>query len=78
MKPQTLLVLAYLRSRGRRGVTALEALDEVGTSRLAARVAELRAEGYEIDSTYVTTPGGKRIVRYVIHEAPQQLTVGLR
>jgi hypothetical protein len=48
MKPQTRAVLALLRERGSRGVTPLDALEVVGSFRLAARVSELRAAGYDV------------------------------
>lgn len=68
MKPGTAAVLNLLRERGERGVTPLDALDAVGSFRLGARVFELRAEGYEISSDLETTPTGKRIARYRLHE----------
>lgn len=46
MKPQTRAVLRLLRER--RAVSQLDALQAVGTMRLAARVAELRAAGYDV------------------------------
>lgn len=48
MKPQTRAVLALLRSRGSVGVTPQDALEAVHTMRLAARVSELRAAGYDV------------------------------
>ena len=66
---QTDAILALLRSRGDRGITALDALDEVGSFRLAARIADLHAEGYTITSTMETTAAGKRIARYRLIEA---------
>jgi hypothetical protein len=61
---QTDDVLALLRARGDAGVTALDALREVGSFRLAARIADLHAAGFDISSTIETTPNGKRIARY--------------
>ncbi len=63
MKPGTEAVLALLRARGD-GVTSLEALRAGCGSRLAARIAELRAEGHDIRSIYVTATDGQRVVRY--------------
>ena len=40
-------LLDLLRYRGDRGITAVDALNEVGSFRLAARIADLRAEGHE-------------------------------
>lgn len=64
-------VLALLRLRGPQGLTALEALERIGCFRLASRVHELVEEGHNIESTMVAAPTtGKRIARYVLHEAP--------
>lgn len=76
MKPQTRAVLALLRERGQSGCTALDALDQVGSFRLGARIYELKAEGYEVETTWAETPTGKRIARYRLHET-EQLVVGL-
>jgi hypothetical protein len=59
---QTDAVLALLHSRPA-GITALEALSEIGCFRLAARVAELRAEGWVIASRSESA-NGKHFVRY--------------
>ena len=65
---QTAEVLDLLRYRGDRGITAMDALNEVGSFRLAARIADLRAEGHDITSTMETTATGKRIARYRLVE----------
>lgn len=49
LKPQTQAVLDLLRSTPE-GITPIEALREVGTFRLSARVLELRRAGYPITS----------------------------
>ena len=46
------------------GITAIDALNECGSFRLAARISDLRAAGNDIRSEMVTTPSGKRIARY--------------
>lgn len=74
MKPGTRAVLELLR-RHPEGVTALDALDAVGSFRLGARIYELKAEGYVIETTWTETYSGKRIARYRLHEA--QLVMGL-
>ena len=66
MKPQTADVLALLALRGEAGVTPLEALRLVGTMRLAARVAELRAAGHDIRTATVKTPEGAHVARYTL------------
>jgi hypothetical protein len=70
-------VLRLLRIRGRQGVTPLEALREVGTFRLSARVWDLRHEGHRIDREWLTTPGNARVAKYIlVEEAPKQLRLG--
>lgn len=68
VKPQTRATLELLRSHPE-GVTPLDALDAIGSFRLGARVWELKAEGYAIESQMVTTANGKRIARYRLREA---------
>jgi hypothetical protein len=65
---QTDQVLALLRRRGDAGITALDALDEVGSFRLAARIADLHELGFSISSEMETRPNGKRIARYRLVE----------
>lgn len=59
---QTSMLLAYLREHG--SITPLEALDEIGTLRLAALVFNLRDRGYEIETEKYKTPSGKYVARY--------------
>lgn len=77
MKPGTAAVLDLLRQRGDYGVTPLDALASVGSFRLGARIWELKAAGYDIETEMVAMPSGKRVARYRIHEAPEQMVVGL-
>lgn len=69
MKPQNAAVLALLRTSGRLGITPNMARERVGTDRLAARIAELRADGHHIETTTATF-NGKHFARYVLHEQP--------
>ncbi len=55
-------ILAYLREGHR--ITALEALQLFQCFRLAARVHELRREGWGIIERTVETASGKRIAEY--------------
>jgi hypothetical protein len=55
-------ILAYLRAGHR--ITALDALELFGCFRLAARVHELRREGWQIIERTVETASGKRIAEY--------------
>ena len=76
MKPQTGATLVLLRVRGEDGLTPDQARRWAGTDRLAARVAELRAEGHHIE-TIRETVKGKTFARYVIRETrPEQIPEG--
>ena len=55
-------ILAHLRAGNR--LTALEALEQFGCFRLAARIHELRREGWQIEERTVETRGGKRVAEY--------------
>ena len=55
-------ILAYLREGNR--ITALEALELFQCFRLAARVHELRQQGWAIAEKTVETASGKRIAEY--------------
>jgi len=70
---QTERILALLRERGRLGLTPKEALAEVGTMRLAARIADLRAAGHLISTETFTTPNRARVARYVLRNHPMGL-----
>lgn len=69
MKPGTRAVLELLLERGDAGVTPLDALDRVGSFRLGARIWELKAEGYAIDTELARTPTGKRVAKYRLRVA---------
>lgn len=60
-------ILAALK-RGR-AITPLEALNEWGCFRLAARVGELREQGHAIAVERLTLPTGKRVARYFMGRA---------
>ena len=71
MKPQTQRTLAVLRNRGKDGMTALDALEWVGTARLAARIDELRKDGHVIERDMVATRNGAHVARYrLVEDAP--------
>lgn len=77
MKPSSQVVLKLLREAGPKGLTSLECWDRGGGSRLAARVADLHAEGYDITAELVTVPtrnAPARVSRYVLNEKPEQLS----
>jgi hypothetical protein len=64
---QTDVILRLLIERPE-GITALDALREAGSFRLAARIADLRAAGNAIASEMVTTESGKRVARYYLQQ----------
>jgi len=55
-------ILAYLQSGN--AITALDALQRFGCFRLAARIFELRREGWQIAERMVETANGKRVAEY--------------
>ena len=55
-----------LRAMRRRWVTPMDALDNFGSFRLAARVADLRRLGYEVESRWQKTSGGHQVKAYRI------------
>lgn len=65
---QEQLLLTELRHRGAAGITPLQALDAIGSLRLAAVVHRLRGQGFTITTEPYTTPTGKHVARYVLHE----------
>jgi len=71
MKPQTAAVLRLLE---RGPVTPLDALAEAQCLRLAARISDLRADGYRIDAELVTV-NRKRFARYSLVPDPVQVTL---
>lgn len=63
-RSQTERILEYMLQG--RSITPLEALNDFGCSRLAARVADIRAKGYLVYSEFITTSSGKRVKRYYL------------
>lgn len=67
MKPQTSSALWLLRERGSAGVTDDDAREAIRCHRIAARIHELRAEGFDIRHRDETHAGGTHR-RYFLHE----------
>lgn len=55
-------ILAHLKTG--RSITALDALNEYGCFRLAARINDLKHDGHVIESKQWRTPGGATIAKY--------------
>ena len=55
--------IAALLNRGR-SITAIQALEQFGTMRLAARILDLRDAGMNITTTDIKTPSGKYVAKY--------------
>jgi hypothetical protein len=70
---QTADLLDLLRERGEQGVTPLDGLELIGTLRLAARISELRQDGYDIVTDIVPVGKSKHVARYRLIE---ELTLG--
>ena len=67
MKGHALEVLSMLQRRTSRGITAMDALAELGTMRLAARIYDLRMAGHDIETRMEDT-GSAKIARYVLRK----------
>ena len=61
-RSQTDLILEWMLAGN--SITPLEALSMCGCSRLAARIADIRAKGYLVYSETITLPNGKRVSQY--------------
>jgi hypothetical protein len=61
---QETMILAHLKAGG--SITAVEALQEYGCFRLAARIKDLRDAGHHINTVIETLPNKKRIARYAL------------
>lgn len=59
---QSAQILAWLESG--KTITGMEALDQIGCFRLAARIKDLKNDGYDIRTETVPTPSGAPIARY--------------
>ncbi len=73
MKPSTRGVLEYLRAHPE-GATSRDVWLDLGCSRLAARIDDLKRDGYTIDSELVSVHSGEkvaRVARYTLHENAQ-------
>ena len=62
---QTSRILAYMLAGNR--ITPLEALNRFGCFRLPARIADIKAAGYEVRSRFVSTPTEKKVKQYWIN-----------
>lgn len=69
MKAQTRGVLDLLKRRGERGLSPNEAHLLLGVDRLAARVHELKAEGFDVVTTREHHHGEGTHARYVLRRA---------
>lgn len=49
------MILAYMKENG--GITARQALIDLGCMRLASRIHDLRAQGYKIATEFVKVKG---------------------
>ena len=61
METQTKQILQYMRTQP---ITAIDALQYIGSFRLAARIKNLRDEGHDIHTEIITTDNGSKIASY--------------
>lgn len=72
MDKQSRDVLRLLRQHKKAGITALEAMISLNCYRLAARIYDLRAAGYTIETTREAHDGGSH-ARYYLRAQPTSL-----
>jgi hypothetical protein len=70
MQSQNTRILALLRQAGEQGITPLDGLQVAGSFRLAARIYDLRKQGYRIKASTFRTESGADVARYVLDEGP--------
>jgi biotin operon repressor len=58
-------ILAHLK---RGPLSAIEALNSYGCFRLAARIKDLREQGYDIETRDLDLPNGKTVAQYHLKE----------
>lgn len=58
-------ILAHLK---RGPISAIEALNSYGCFRLAARIKDLREQGYDIETRDLDLPNGKTVAQYHLKE----------
>ena len=56
-------IARYLAEHG--SITALEALEEFGCFRLAARIYDIRSRGIDVMAADLKLPSGKHVTRYM-------------
>ena len=70
---QTEGILAWLKDG--KSITALDALEQFQCFRLAARIADIRAQGYTVHTDMVKTRTGKKVASYSLGESPYSLDI---
>ena len=61
-----------LNALGTRPLTALEALEECGCFRLAARIKDLREQGHDIKTKAVQLQNGKIVAQYTLGQSNER------
>tara|TARA_R100000700_G_C3070013_1_gene80670 strand:+ start:283 stop:564 length:282 start_codon:yes stop_codon:yes gene_type:complete len=73
---QTEGILAWLKDG--KSITALDALEQFQCFRLAARIADIRAQGYTVHTDMVKTRTGKKVASYSLGESTYSMLLTLR
>jgi hypothetical protein len=60
-------ILAHMKAGN--PITAMDALSSYGCFRLAARIKDLREQGYEIETKNLELPNGKTVAQYSLKES---------
>lgn len=56
-------IAKYLAEHG--SINSMDALEEFGCFRLAARIYDIRSKGFEITAANLKLPSGKKVARYI-------------
>lgn len=59
------LILEYLKEH--KGITKLQGLRELGIMNVGARIGELRALGYNIETEMIPVKGKRKVARYSLN-----------
>ena len=59
-------ILAHMKAGN--AITAIDALNSYGCFRLAERIKDLRAQGYDIETRDLDLPNGKTVAQYFLKE----------
>ena len=66
--------ILYYMKRGN-SITPIDALNKYGCFRLSAVIYDLKKEGYNIQTTMVNNPNGKKFAKYTLQDFDGKLNL---